>query len=386
MEELLSTKARQLKARAEEVAQTTLAPQAEMVDRDCVWPADSMRALADAGLMGLHVPARLEGHEQGLLPLAMIAETLAKACSSSALCYGMHCVATAVIAAKATTDQEEGYLRPIARGDHITTLSLAEAGSGAHLFLTETELRRDGDSYVINGTKQFVTSGGHADSYVVSTMASTPTETGEFSCIIVDRTAPGTSWLAPWRGMGMRGNSSRGLQLRQARVPAGNLLGGEGDQIWYVFEVIAPYFLVAMAGTYLGIAQAALDATMQHLHERRYSFSSQSLAELGPLQERLAAMWTAVERSRLLIYRAAQLGDLGAPEALPAIFACKIEVAETAVRVTDDAMSLCGGMAYRENAALARLLRDARASHVMAPTSTMLRQWTGRALLGQPLI
>ena len=386
MEEFLSTKTWLLATRAEEVAQDSIAPHAEAVDRDCTWPAHAMQALARADLMGLHVPARLGGHEQGLSALAVITEILAKACSSSGLCFGMHCVGTAVIAAKATADQEHRYLRPIAEGRHVTTLSLSESGTGANFFLTDTQLRRDRDSYVIDGTKQFVTSGGHADSYVVSTTASTPTETGEFSCVIVDRSGPGVSWLDPWHGLGMRGNSSRGLQLQSARVPAGNLLGEEGAQIWYVFEVIAPYFLIAMSGTYLGIAQAALDATMQHLQWRRYKFSGESLAELTPIQDRLAGMWTAIEKSRLLIHRAAHLGDLGDPQALPAILACKADVAETVVHVTDEAMVLCGGTAYRENSRLARLLRDARASHVMAPTSAMLRQWTGRALLGLPLI
>lgn len=386
MEDFLSTKIRQLRASADEVAEKVAAPQAEAVDRDCIWPAHSMRAMAEAGLMGLHVPSRLGGHEQGLLALAVTTEALGKTCSSSALCFGMHCVGTAVIAAKATADQEERYLRPIAEGRHVTSLSLAESGTGANFFLTDTQLRRDGDSYLIDGTKQFVTSGGHADSYVISTMASTPTETGEFSCMVIDRTGPGISWLDPWQGMGMRGNSSRGLRLQEARVPAGNLLGEEGEQIWYVFEVIAPYFLIAMAGTYLGIAQAALDATMQHLNARRYSFSGESLADVASLQERLAQMWITVEKSRLLTYRAAQSGDLGEPQALPGILACKADVSETVVHVTDEAMRLCGGSAYRDNAQLARLLRDARASHVMAPTSTMLTQWTGRALLGLPLI
>src|SRR6185436_18639075 len=103
-------------------------------------------------------------------------------------------------------------------------------------------------------------------------------------------------------------------------------------------------------------------------------------------QNKLAEMWTAVERSRRLIYHAAQLGDIGDPQALVSILASKADVSETAVWVTDQAMELCGGIAYRENSQLARLLRDARASHVMSPTTSLLRLWTGRALLGRPLL
>lgn len=386
MDELLSTKIRQLKAQAEEVADTAIAPRAEEVDRDCLWPEHSLRALADAGLMGLHVPARLGGQEQGLLALAVLTEAIGRACSSSGLCYGMHCVGTAVIAAKATPDQEERYLRPIGQGGHVTTLALSEAGTGAHFYLSQTQLRRENGGYRIAGAKQFVTSGGCADSYVMSTMASTTAQAGEFSCLILDRDAPGMSWLEPWRGLGMRGNSSRSLRLDGACVPAGNLLGEEGDEIWYVFEVVAPYFLIAMSGTYLGIAQAALDATMEHLRSRRYDHSGTALGDVPWIQDRLGAMWSAVEKCRLMIYRAAKLGDLGDPRALPMLLSCKADVAEAVVEVTNEAMTLCGGIAYRENSHLARLLRDARASHVMAPTSTMLRQWTGRALLGLPLL
>lgn len=386
MEGTFSSKLRDLLSAAQSVARNHIAPQAERVDREAAWPEHSLRALAEAGLLGLHVPARLGGHEQGLLALAALTETVAQACPSSALCYGMHCVGTAVIAAKATPGQEERYLRPIAEGRHVTSLSLSEAGTGVHFYLPQTRLTREDDHYRLDGTKRFVTSGGRADSYVISTQASEEAAAGEFSCLVVDRGTPGVVWSEPWNGFGMRGNSSCAMRLEGARVPAGNLLGEEGDQIWYAFEVIAPYFLIAMSGTYLGVAQAAVDFTIQHLQARQYSHSGESLAEVSVLQHRLAELWTAVEKTRALIYRAASLGDLGDPGALVAILACKADAGDTAVQVTNEAMTLCGGIAYRDNSRLAQLLRDARASHVMSPTTDVLKQWAGRALLGLPLL
>lgn len=184
----------------------------------------------------------------------------------------------------------------------------------------------------------------------------------------------------------MRGNSSRGLKLEGAKVPTTNLLGEEGDEIWYVFEVICPFFLMAMSGTYLGIAGAALDFAIQHLRSRRYDHSGEGLGEISIIQHRLGELWTEVQKTRGLIYHAAQLGDAGDPHSLAAILASKADVADTAVRVANDAMTLCGGVAYRENGVLARMLRDARAAHVMAPTTDVLKQWTGRALLGLPLL
>jgi isovaleryl-CoA dehydrogenase len=387
-DELFSTGLRDLRLAVEAVVAEVVRPRAEEVDREGQWPEHSMRALGQAGLLGLQVPRQLGGHGQGLLALAVATETIGAACASSALCFGMHCVGTAVIAAKATPHQMERYLRPIAEGRHVTTLALSESGSGAHFYFPQTSMSRDPDgAFVVQGGKQFVTNGAHADSYVVSLLGETRSaEAGEFSCLVVDGDLPGITWLDAWRGMGMHGNSSRAVRFEGVRVPAGNLLGAEGDQTWYVFEVIAPYFVMAMAGTYLGLAQAAVDATVQHLRERRYSHSGEALGEAPVLQHRLAEMWTDVQKSRALIYNAARLADLGDPRALPHVLACKADAADTAVRVTNEALTLCGGSAYRENSLLARLLRDARASHVMSPTTDLLRQWTGRSLLGLPLL
>ena len=370
----------------EEVAARDIAPLAEAVDRDATWPEHSLRALLKAGLGGLQAPRNLGGQGQGLFALGIATEVIGRSGPSSALCFGMHCVGTAVIAAKATSDHQSRYLRPIAEGRHITTLALSEGGAGVHLYLSGTRLWLEGSQYRVEGTKQFVTNGGHADSYVVSTQASSPSDGGDFSLLIVDKDAPGLTWQAPWRGLGMRGNASRGLELRSARVPRGNLLGEEGDQVWYVFEVVAPYFLMAMAGTYLGIAGAAVQAVGEHLRTRRYEHSGESLRHVQLLQHRYAELWMDVEKTRALIYAAGRLGDLGDPSALPYILSCKAQAGETAVRVTNEAMTLAGGTAYRDNSLLARLLRDARASHVMSPTTDMLKTWTGRALLGLPIL
>ena len=385
-ESTLPTSTRALLSSAKAIAANVLAPSAARTDAECAWPKHAFDAFRDAGLLGLHVPKRFGGHEEGLLALAAITEVLATGCSSSAICYGMHCVGSAVITAKATPHQEERYLRPIARGEHITTLSLSESGAGAHFYLPQTSLRHDGDDFVVQGTKQFVTNAGYADSYVISAQADGPTGAGEFSCLIVDAHTERLRWLEPWHGLGMRGNASRGLELAGVRIPTANLLGAEGDQIWYIFEVVAPYFLIAMAGTYVGVAQAAVDLTIEHLNSRHYEASGERLADVPLLQHRLAEMWTMVEKTRLLVRAAARLGDLGDDGALVRLLACKSDAAETAVAVTNEAMTLGGGIAYRENSTLARLLRDARASHVMSPTTEILKQWQGRALLGMPLV
>jgi alkylation response protein AidB-like acyl-CoA dehydrogenase len=381
----LSPDERRLRGTVEDIAQRVIAQEAEQIDREARWPGDAMRALGQAGLLGLHVPRQLGGLGQGLLSLALVCETIARACSSTAMCFGMHCVATKVLAVKATPDQENRFLLPIAAGRHITTLALSEPGTGVHFYLPRATFRPDGNGFLLDGTKSFVTSGACADSYVISAVPpGQEMDPGTFTCLVLEADAGNIEWLAPWQGLGMRGNSSRGMRMSSARVAAANLLGQEGDQIWYVFEVIAPYFLVAMAGTYLGIAQAALDVATDHLRDRRYSHTGEALAEMPLLQHQLADMWIRVERSRQLVYHAARLGDAGDPQAPQALFASKADIADTAVGVTNDAMTLTGGRAYEANSTLARLLRDARAAHVMSPTTGLLRGWLGRMLLGLP--
>ena len=300
----------------------------------------------------------------------------------------MHCVGTAVIAAKATAHQQHTYLEPIAAGKHITTLAVSETGTGVHFYFPQTPLIAVTENdYVINGTKSFVTNGGHADSYVVSTLgAGTDAEPDQFSCVLIDAHLPGINWGPEWDGLGMRGNSSRTLYLNDVHINGKNILGEKGDQLWYVFNVIAPYFLMAMSGTYLGIAEAALTEAKTILRSRTYSHSGMGLSQISILQHRLGTLWSKVERTRQLIYSAAQAADQNMPNATLSVLSAKAEVANCCVEVVNEVMTLAGGIGYQNNSSLGMLLRDARAAHVMAPTTDLLYTWIGRALLDQPIL
>lgn len=371
-----------------DVAASVTAAHAERVDRERAWPEPTLRALQQAGLGGLTVRADFGGMEQGLGTLARTCEVLGRECASSALCFGMHCVGSAVIGARPTPDQHERYLGPICEGRHLTTLALSEPGTGVHFYLpqTQAEVVADG-GYVLNGTKSFVTNGPHCDSYVVSVQDSRRDQVvGSFSCVVVDADRPGLVWGEPWSGMGMRGNASQTLTFEDVSVAGGALLGAEGEQIWYIFEVVAPFFLAAMAGTYLGIAERALNEARAHLASRSYALGAVELRGSAVPQHRLGEMWAQVERTRRLVYWACDEVDRGGGAALAGIFSAKAEVAQCAVDVVNEAMTLCGGIGYSAGGRLERALRDARAAHVMSPTTDLLRTWTGRMLLGVPLL
>lgn len=374
---------------ARRIARDVEAPRTEREDAESLWPEDGMRALQSAGLMGLQVPVELGGHGLGMEALVAIAQELARESPSLGLCFAMHCVGTACIAAKATDDQKNRYLVPIAEGRHITTLALSEPGTGSHFYIPETRLEREGGGYRVTGTKSFVTNGGRADSYVASTAAlgeGQAADPGSFTMVLLDEGSPGMVWGPAWHGFGMRSNSSRTVQLEGVPLDRRQVLGEKGDELWYVFEVVAPYFLMAMAGTYMGIAVEAVEITREHLGGRRHTHSGELLASNPTLAAELGWMWTEREKTRALVREAARAGDRQEDAALPAILASKLSAVEAAVDLCNRAMTLGGGRAYAENSKLARLLRDAHAGHVMAPTTHILRAWVGRALLGQPLL
>jgi alkylation response protein AidB-like acyl-CoA dehydrogenase len=378
----------QLILQAKKIAKEIAVSEGIRSDQDGGWVAESMRALKESRLTGLMVPVEQGGHGQGLYALARICEELGKAYSSTGLCFGMHCVGTAVIAAKATAYQKKNYLEPIARGQHLTTLALSEPGTGAHFYFPQTSLLQvSEDNFLVNGSKSFVTNGSYADSYVLSTVAaSEEASPDQFSCIVLNEGTQGMKWGPGWDGLGMRGNSSRSLQLDNIHISGNHILGNKGDQLWYVFNIVAPYFLIAMAGTYLGIAERALEEARNVLAKRSYSHNGTGLAQVAILQHRLGMLWSNVERTRRLIYHAALLGDKGDESYVVSILSAKAEVAGCAVDTVNEAMTLAGGIAYQTNGVLAMLLRDARAAHVMSPTTDLLYTWIGRALLDQPIL
>jgi alkylation response protein AidB-like acyl-CoA dehydrogenase len=374
--------------KTQRIAREVVAPNVDFLGGDVKWPEAAIRTLQEEGIGGLVVPSLYGGLGSGVLTLAKVCEILGQECASTAICFGMHCVGSSVIAANPTLTQQTDFLVPICEGKHITTLSLSEAGTGSSFYLPQSTMKAVAeDEFIINGSKTFVTNGQHADSYVVSVVSSIPEEPlGLFSCVVVPAESKGIDWGSEWTGMGMRGNSSRTMGLQNVSVPRINLLGRHGDQIWYIFNVVMPYFLMAMAGTYLGVAASAFEEAKKHLSRRYHSHTGSSLSQNSVLQHRLGTLWAMLEGAKHLTYHAAASFDAGEPDALIALMSAKVQVADAVVNIVNESMTLCGGIGYRKDSKLHHLLMDARAAPLMAPTSDILRVWIGRALLGQPLL
>lgn len=362
-----------------EVAEQLAATAAE-IDHERRFPEDHLQIIAKAGLAGILVPEPLGGLGGNLETLATVCEDIGGASGSTGLCFLMHACGTWVIASKATPDQAQRWLKPAAAGEMLATLAFSEHATGAHFYAPAISAQRSNGSFLLSGQKSFVTNGGHAGLYPVLVNAS-----GEpgLDMIVVTPDLDGVSFAGEWEGVGMAGNSSIELVLDGVEVPAENLLGKEGDGQEMVFGVVPP-FLVGLAGVYVGIAQAALDASVEHARNRKH-LSGQTLAEVPVIQEYLAGMSMQTEMARALLARAARAADAGEEAATPLVFLAKVAATDAAIEVTNTAMQVCGGQGYTRRLPVERYWRDARAGAVMAPTNEVLKEWVGKLLAGLPL-
>jgi alkylation response protein AidB-like acyl-CoA dehydrogenase len=361
-------------------AAADIAAGAAAVDREHTFPAAALASLAAVGGLGIVVPQEHGGAGGGLSALAEACETVGSACASSGMVYLMHSVTAATIAGGGGANAGE-YLRSLASGERVGTLAFSERGTGAHFYAPGLAAERHNGGVRISGRKSFVTSGGHADLYLVLVQSAS----GEgLDCFAVERDADGVRFDGVWEGLGMAGNSSIALELSDVYADDAARIGDAGAGAGLVFGVVAPFFLVGLASVNVGIAAAALKTAADHAANRKYEDGS-ALAEVQSIQHLIADMDIAVRSTRLLVREAAALGDAGDPGALVPIMEAKVAATETAAGVTQRALEVCGGQGYTPSLPIERHLRDARAGAVMAPTNGVLRNWIGKALTGLPV-
>lgn len=370
---------------ATEVARDVLAKHAADVDRTARWPAESVAALGAAGLMGLTLPREFGGAAEGPATFAAVTRELATHCPSTAMIYLMHTCAMQVIAAATNFPERAAVLRAAANGAYLGTLAFSEKGSRSHFWAPISQAAAQGDAYRLSAEKSWVTSAGHADSYVVSTRTAGRTEPMVSTLYFVPRDAVGLSVSGQWDGLGLRGNASAPMRLAEVLVPASARLSAEGEGFGVMIQVVLPWFQLGCAAVALGIARAAVESTRQHLLASRLSHLGQTLADLAQLRARLAQMQIATDVQQAFLERVAARMESPGPDTMLAVLECKAAAAEAVLHVTDLAMRTCGGAAFSAHLGVERHFRDARAGWVMAPTTDVLYDFIGRALLGMPL-
>jgi alkylation response protein AidB-like acyl-CoA dehydrogenase len=363
------------------VADKELAPRAAAVDREARFPLDSIAALGAAGLLGLNVPTAQGGMGQGLRTAAAVTDAIAQRCPSTAMVYLMHLCGVACYAA--APDKTAPLLNAAAAGRHLSTLAFSEAGSRSHFWAPVSRATGTGNGAVhLNAKKSFVTSAGHADGYVVSTLASGATQPLESSIYLVLKDDAGVTVAGPWNGLGLRGNASSPMTLENVRVGADRALTADGKGLDLMLGVVLPLFQVGCAAVGVGIAEAAVAATIAHVTRSRFEESNSSLADLPTLRAQVARMRIETDRARAHLGAVLDALESPGPATQLMVLEAKASGTEAAAAVTELAMRTCGGAAFGGAHGIERLFRDARAPIVMAPTSDVAYEFIGRALCG----
>ncbi len=292
----------------------------------------------------------------------------------------MHLSATAVLAAHGP----DSLLSDIAAGKHLSTLAFSEKGSRSHFWAPVSTAQADGDSVILDAEKSWVTSAGQADSYVWSSRpVSSP---GPMTLWLVPSVAPGLTVPSAFDGLGLRGNASSPVTAGSVRVPRTAILGDDGTGLDIAFTAVLPYFLVLNAACSMGLMEAVIARTIQHLTSTRLEHLDATLAEQPAARAGLARMRITADSVRVLLGDVIAALTSGREDAQLRLLEVKAAAAEAAITVTDTAMTVCGGSAFRADLGIERFFRDARAARVMAPTTEALHDFVGRALCGLPLM
>ncbi|HEY6495213.1 MAG TPA: acyl-CoA dehydrogenase family protein [Trebonia sp.] len=370
------------------VIDEVVAPGAAAVDASGEFPRAQVDALGAAGLLGLTVPADHGGGGAGPREAADVVRELGSVCGSTAMIVTMHYAAVAAL----TAVGHKEALSAVAAGRHLSTLALSETGSRSHFWapLSTATLDQPGGGAASGGTvrldasKSWVTSAGHADSYVWSSRPLSAD--GPMTLWLVPGNADGLAVAGPFDGLGLRGNSSAPLSATGVRVPLSDLLGEDGAGLDLAMAAVLPYFLLCSAAMSAGLIRRLSEETAAHLQRTHFKDLGQSLAQQGQPRAQLAQLRIEADRTWALITTALDAVDEGREDAQLLVLEVKAAAGEAAADAADLALRAGGGAAFRKESVVERLFRDSRAARVMAPTTDALRDFIGRALLGLPLL
>jgi len=353
-----------------EFVASEVAPIAAEIDRDHRFPEELIPQMGKLGLMGVPFAEEVGGAGADYVSYAIVLEELARACASTSVIVSGHTsLGTWPIFEYGTPAQKEKYLQGLTSGEKLGAFALTEPGAGTDAAAGQTTAVLNGDEYVLNGSKIFITNGGYADLYVVTAMTDPSAGTRGISAFIVEKDAPGFSVGEREHKMGIKASSTTPLYFSDCRIPKDALLGQEGKGFKIAMQTLDGG-RIGIASQALGIAQGALDASITYAKER-VQFGK-PIATLQAIQWMLADMATEIDAARLLVYRAAWNKDNGLPYGKEAAMA-KLFAAETATRVAGKAIQIHGGYGFTESYPVERAYRDAKITEIYEGTSEVQR-------------
>jgi alkylation response protein AidB-like acyl-CoA dehydrogenase len=353
-------------------------PRAPGWDERAEFPATALRRAAELGFAGIYVGEEFGGSGLGRLDATIIFEELAAACVSTAAYLSIHNMAAWMIDRFGTPDQRARFLPRLMTMEHFASYCLTEPGSGSDAAALATRAVRDGDDYVLNGTKAFISGGGVSDLYVTMVRTGGAGARG-ISCLVVEKGTRGLSFGKKERKLGWNTQPTAMVIFEDSRVPVANLLGDEGDGFKIAMMGLDGGRLNVSACS-LGGARACLDAARDHLLERRQF--GRPLAEFQALRFRLADMATELDAARLMVRRGAASLDRGDPEATTHCAMAKRLATDAGFHICNEALQLFGGYGYLKDFPIERYLRDVRVHQILEGTNEIMRVIIARRLLG----
>ena len=375
----LTPEHQRIRAEVRRFAEQEIAPRARHVDETGEFPAETLRKMAELGLMGLPFPEEYGGAGADSISTAIAIEEIARACGSTALIYAAHLgLGCAPIAMFGTEEQKRRFLRPAAEGRHLGAFALTEPHAGSDAGATRTTARLENGEWVINGAKMWITSASVAGHLIV-TAVTDPGERYSISAIIVPAGTPGLSFGKPEAKMGLRGSITNAVTFEDVRVPEENLLGRRGRGLQQ-FLAVLDGGRIGIGAMAIGLAQAAFEIASAYARER--TAFGKPIGAYESVSNMIADMAVGLEAARLLVYQAAWLKDQGRQYSREAAIA-KLYASEVGEKICRDAIQVLGGYGYSSEYPLERIYRDQRLLTIGEGTSEILRVVIARQILGE---
>ena len=365
-----------------EFAEKEVKPLAQEVDETEQFPKETVAKMAQCGFLGIPVPKEYGGQGCDPLAYAMCVEELSKVCGTTGVIVSAHTsLCCDPIQTYGTEEQKQKFLVPLAKGEKLGAFGLTEPGAGTDAQGQQTKAVLEGDEWVLNGTKIFITNGKEADIYVVIAVTGTVEKRGklqkEISAFIVEKGTPGFTFGTKEKKMGIRGSATYELIFTDCRIPKENLLGKKGEGFKIAMHTLDGG-RIGIAAQALGIAEGALERTIEYVKERKQF--GRSIAQFQNTQFQLADMATKVQAAQMMVYRAAMAKATKKDYGFEAAMA-KLYAAEVAMEVTTKAVQLHGGYGYIREYDVERMMRDAKITEIYEGTSEVQRMVISANLL-----
>jgi alkylation response protein AidB-like acyl-CoA dehydrogenase len=363
---------------ARRIANEKMKPLSEHYDQEGIFPWDIVEVMRQSDLFAVLIPEEYDGISGRVMDLAVVTEELCAVDAGIALAFGATGLGMYPILIAGSEEQKKKYLPIIAAGEQLAAFALTEANAGSDAGAIETTARKEGDYYILNGTKQWITNGGEAGIYTVFAMTDKTKGARGCSCFIVEKDTPGFTFGKKENKMGIRSSATRELIFEDCKVPAENLLGREGTGFitaMKVFDKSRP-----MVGSQaVGIARGAFEASARYAKER-HQFGK-PISSFQAIQFMLADMATQIEAARALVFQTAKMVDAGVKNYAKESAMCKYFASDVAMKVTTDAVQILGGYGYMKEYPVEKMMRDAKILQIYEGTNQIQRSIVAANLL-----